>query len=357
MLDQFQPWYFGVAYAFLFKYCTGMPDMPEWSTRPRYRRPDNAPRVPTSLWVRVMSRRVEAQLARDWNFGYASWNFLFRSTINLSRTLYSYEGRSGDAGSSMTAKQLEEGAVSLCKALSSHYKDTNGKLKPVKGDMTKLRYVPGLSRAAQRLLQNLEHTSRKVPGTQETRRQMRFDTHANRVRYGVPIFVTFSPDEAHNLLMVKLSRERRNDPVLRCGEDSTSQRYCGREAPCVTQDPAECLRLGVPLDVLLQLVPSHAERRAILARDPLAAVDGFRILVSLTYEHLFGMRVCPFCPDCNNGEHGVPCQELFGSNASPEGGLSVGRTQDTLPSRRRSRQAPCTRIRRYSFSAYTSTRL
>ena len=159
MLDQFQPWYFGVAYAFLFKYCTGMPDMPEWSTRPRYRRPDDAPRVPTSLWVRVMSRRVEAQLARDWNFGYASWNFLFRSTINLSRTLYSYEGRSGDAGSSMTAEQLEEGAVSLCKALSSHYKDTNGKLEPVNGDMTKLRYVLGLSRAAQRLLQNLEHTS------------------------------------------------------------------------------------------------------------------------------------------------------------------------------------------------------
>jgi hypothetical protein len=215
MLDQFEPWYFGVAYAFLFKYCTGMPDMPEWSTRPRYRRPADAPHIPTSLWVRVMSRRVEAQLARDWNFGYASWNFLFRSTINLSRALYSYEGRSGDAGSSMTAEQLEEGAVSLCKALASHYKDTNGTMKPVKGDMTKLRYVPGLSRAAQRLLQNLEHTSRKVPGTQEVRRQMRFDTHANRVRYGVPIFVTFSPDEAHNLLMVRLSRVRRKDPVLR----------------------------------------------------------------------------------------------------------------------------------------------
>ena len=89
MLDQFEPWYFGVAYAFLFKYCTGMPDMPEWSKHPRYRRPESAPRIPTSLWVRVMSRRVEAQFARDWGFGYASWNFLFRSAINLSRTLYS----------------------------------------------------------------------------------------------------------------------------------------------------------------------------------------------------------------------------------------------------------------------------
>ena len=27
MLDQFEPWYFGVAFAFCFKYCTGMPYM------------------------------------------------------------------------------------------------------------------------------------------------------------------------------------------------------------------------------------------------------------------------------------------------------------------------------------------
>ena len=78
--------------------------------------------------------------------------------------------------------------------------------------------------------------------------------------------------------------------------------------------------LGAPFEELLARVPSYDERRAILARDPLAAVDGFRILVRLAYEHLFGMRVCAFCPDCNNGEHGTPCQDLFGSNAAAEGG-------------------------------------
>ena len=133
MLDQFEPWYFGVAYAFLFKYCTGMPDMPDWSERARYRRAEDAPRVGTSLWVRVLSRRVEAQLSRDWSFGFASWNFLFRSTINLSRTLYSYEGGTGEMGDSMTPMELEEGAVSLCKAVSVHYKDTGGRLQPVRG--------------------------------------------------------------------------------------------------------------------------------------------------------------------------------------------------------------------------------
>ena len=38
MVDQFQPWYFGVAFAFLFKYCTGMPDMPAFLEKERYAR-------------------------------------------------------------------------------------------------------------------------------------------------------------------------------------------------------------------------------------------------------------------------------------------------------------------------------
>ena len=133
MLDQFVPWYFGVAFAFLFKYCTGMPDMPEWSPQARHRRSHDAPRIDLPLWVRAMSRRVESQLHRDWNFGYASWNLLFRATINMSRTLYSYEGRINDKGGSMTAKELEEGAVQLCSALAGNYMDTTGKSKPVKG--------------------------------------------------------------------------------------------------------------------------------------------------------------------------------------------------------------------------------
>ena len=52
MEKQFVPWYFGVAFAFLFKFCTGMPDMPEWSSVPRHRRGDDAPAVPLPLWVK-----------------------------------------------------------------------------------------------------------------------------------------------------------------------------------------------------------------------------------------------------------------------------------------------------------------
>ena len=53
-------------------------------------------------------------------------------------------------------------------------------------------------------------------------------------------------------------------------------------------------------------------------------MDGFRVACSITYEYLWGMRVCAFCPDCNNGDFSNPCQDIFGSNATPEGG-GIGR--------------------------------
>ena len=107
--------------------------------------------------------------------------------------------------------------------------------------MTKVRYTPGLSAAAKRLLQNVEHTSRKIAGTQETRRQMRFDTNANRIRYGVPIFVTFTPDEAHNCLMLRLSRCRQNEPVFADGRDPELRTDVGR----VVRPEADFEQVGV----------------------------------------------------------------------------------------------------------------
>ena len=91
MQPQFQPWYFGAAFAFLFKFCTGMPDMPAWARVSRHRRGDDAPRVELPLWVRTMTRRVEQHLKRDWLFGFSMWNVLFRTTLNQSKTVYSYE--------------------------------------------------------------------------------------------------------------------------------------------------------------------------------------------------------------------------------------------------------------------------
>ena len=61
--------------------------------------------------------------------------------------------------------------------------------------MTKVCYVPGLSLAAQILLNNISYTTRNLFGTQETKIMMILATQVYRIRYGIHIFATFSPDE------------------------------------------------------------------------------------------------------------------------------------------------------------------
>ena len=71
MMNQFEPWYFGVDFAFCFKFCTGMPDMPSWSKHPQHRRRDGDPEVNLATWVRTISRRPELQLKHNWQLGFA----------------------------------------------------------------------------------------------------------------------------------------------------------------------------------------------------------------------------------------------------------------------------------------------
>ena len=324
MENQFVPWYFGVAFAFLFKFCTGMPDMPEWSKVPRHRRKDDAPQVPFPLWVKIMTRRVEQQLRRDWLFGFTMSNVLFRSLLNQCRTVYSYQkARRSDGSFGFTAAELESGAISICRALDGKYKDLTGKLKKVNGDFTKVRYAVNLNEAGKRLLQNLEHTSRQIKGTNEVRKLMRYETNAGRIRRGIPIFITFSPDEKHNVLMLRLHRSRRNDPVHVL---EPHNRWVGQRLEPAMDD--EVSYVDFHIDEIRNWLPDYDDRRAILARDGLASVDGFQTSILIVCEYFFGMRVCAKCPDCN---HTVttgartdlvpqPCQNLFGSNAFAEGG-------------------------------------
>ena len=111
--------------------------------------------------------------------------------MNLTRSIYTYERKDGqDVSKTCTPASLEKGAIEIAKGLWSTYTDVSGRKQSVSGDMTKVRYVDGLSESVHILLKNIEHASRKLPGTQETRRLMRFQTHAFRIKYGTPLFLT-----------------------------------------------------------------------------------------------------------------------------------------------------------------------
>ena len=75
---------------------------------------------------------------------------------------------------------------------------------------------------------------------------MRYDTQAYRVCYGVPIFVTFTPDEAHNLIMLRMSRTRRNDAVFAGGNDEVGRQFASRRAPALCKDYEDDIFLSIP---------------------------------------------------------------------------------------------------------------
>ena len=169
------------------------------------------------MWARIMTRRVESQFRREWRFGFTASSVLFQSAVNLARTvrLADYR-RDGETECQYSQMELEQAAVSICDALHGTYKDpVSGKALKVRGDFSKLKFVQSLDPIAKRLAAGASAVARKIEGTNEVRTLMMYDTHAARIAHGVPLFFTMSPDERHNLIMVRMSRSRRKDPVNR----------------------------------------------------------------------------------------------------------------------------------------------
>ena len=138
---------------------------------------------------------------------------------------------------------------------------------------------------------------------------MRFIAHSFRVYHGAAIFITLSPDEKHNSTMMRVARLRDNDPSVK--HHPTSRKWFGRMEPPLVgwaeHDDEE--------------TPSFELRRHIMARSPLSAVDGFRTHLHLLFRHVFGMRVCPACPDCRESGPDDWCRDGEGSSSTLEGGV------------------------------------
>ena len=158
MMSQFVPWFFGAAFPFCFKFGTGMPDMPEWSATSRHRRGAEAPRVELPLWTRIMTRRVESQLRRDWRFGFTMSSLLYQSALNTSRSmrLFADHEQVEDQGDRDFA-YMEEAAVSIVEALRGRYEEPGtGNVRAVNGDVNKLKFVASLSDTAQRMVRGAQ---------------------------------------------------------------------------------------------------------------------------------------------------------------------------------------------------------
>ena len=98
-------------------------------------------------------------------------------------------------------------------------------------DIRKLRSArnlkPPLSNLSKRMLDSFQATCKKIEGTQEVRTVMRHELNAYWVAKGQSILVTFSPNERHNMIMIRLSRTRNSDPLAKHKSCSSAAVQCG----------------------------------------------------------------------------------------------------------------------------------
>ena len=139
-----------------------------------------------------------------------------------------------------------------------------------------------------------------------------------RVVYGDCIFFTISPNEQHSALVLRLSRYRAQDPYLQeATEDADTLREMGkRDSPALETSTTE-----LP-------IPDYEQRRIMTARDPLAVMEAYMVEVRVRLACALGLRMCPICPRCNETAH--PCQDEFGSNMMPLGGVINSNFHHTL---------------------------
>ena len=264
----------------------------------------------------MCARRVEAQMRWDWDLNPGLWSLVFATKTNhalslaYTKSLKRLDYVPGDA---------EDLSIGECVKRIYHllwhgeYWDAARQARmPMKGQVSKLLEIIGLSSKEKAVIRNSQFMSAKIAGTRQIRRCINHIVFSSRIVYGNHVFMTVTPSERHSGLVLRLSRHRRNDLAL-VGLPEQLLGGIGADMPYL---------YGAPEDDVEIDLPAYDHRRLLAARDPLASVNAFWTWIRKVFAPLYGLRVCPVCPNCC--EEANPCADRFGSNATPLGG-SAGR--------------------------------
>jgi len=190
----------------------------------------------------------------------------------------------------------------------------------LKGDVTKLLFAHGITQEQKQLLRNLQFVGSQISGVQGTRIAIGRCMFGGHAVYGLPLFLTISHNERYSSLVLRVSRYRKNDPLLLHSQlaDVAALRQCASK-----DYPSLCAPRGRSEndeDVVVD-IPMYDMRRALLAKDCVSIVTAFQVYIRIVLARLLGVRMCPLCPQCNARGSANPCQDRFGSNATPLGGI------------------------------------
>ena len=150
-----------------------------------------------------------------------------------------------------------------------------------------------------------------VAGTQQIRLDIGHALFGARVEFGDPLFLTISPSTRHSGFAARVSRYRYLDPAVLHNTDPrfVGGRWHERNRPQIVPDGD---------DMILEM-PDYDVRRALIAKDPWAAMQNFAHCVKFLLPRLLGCNMCPYCPHCT--DCAMPsCRNSFGHSMTPTGG-------------------------------------
>ena len=197
--------------------------------------------------------------------------------------------------------------------------------RPINGDLTKLPLAKGMSATEKQIVHNMRSVSSTLSGTQEIRRQMGRVFQSAPFMYGHGLFITISPNEKHSCLVLRLHRCRREDTLLRRDSpdvQAVRQKLAGKTWPSLFEEA----------DVEL---PGFDMRLETVSRDPLCAVQGFRVAVVSILSRLLGVVMCDVCgvaglrprPRATTGWRGFDGGGALGPRASGAAGRFMERAR------------------------------
>ena len=165
----------------------------------------------------MLGKRVEAQIRWDWDLSPGLHSLDFASKVNTSLGIGYRKGmqKLEDANQTPDDSRIGLAMKKLYDLLQTgEYLDDHNVRRPIKGDVTKLQKVIGLTPLHQHVLRSVFFMSSKLAGVRQTRTMIGHVLTGGRVVFGIPAFMTITPSERHSGLLIRLSRYRESDPAL-----------------------------------------------------------------------------------------------------------------------------------------------
>ena len=150
---QFETSYLPHVFNVTLPWCVGGPDFPR-KQRFRRRFDELSPAVDLDTWVALMACRCESQMRAGWNFLPGIMSLLFAFRVNLGMSMSMNRALRRGADTSMADGDIGKATTRIYELPWTGEYMHNGQRLPIRGDISKIEQIIGLTDTEKALIRN-----------------------------------------------------------------------------------------------------------------------------------------------------------------------------------------------------------